>query len=521
MIVTDLPPGYRFSPSDVELVAHFLKRKINGERFDVNPIVVVDLYKMEPWDLPVRSVNGSNDREWYFYNARDKKYPSGSRTNRATELGYWKSTGKDRCIRCKYANGMKKTLVYYTGRAPNGERTDWVMHEYRMEDKFYESLKERQEPYVLARVFHKSGLGPNNGAQYGAPFIEEPCSPSHEEPCTSTHEQVQPSSIDLEPEPAVMIKPEALPTQTSSRDDFFSEVGRAELLYGTPGHMSCGDGQSFFPEMLGTSQASFEDLLSEEDLKSLLQPMYDTGAESWKEFPIDQNLYGNPGPMSYEDGQFCFPEMVNTNSANFADLFTEEDLRLLQQPTYDVGGESWKESIIDQNLMSGENVVGDFDYANDLKVGILPPDSVEGTGIDKSLMIPCGGVFDPGDTGIQLIPRKGFSAMAQLDSQGDVARRIRLVRREAPGNKSMDIFKSVSTSNGVSKIFHTSESSGDSMTFVSEHYSKDKSPDLDLHRSSEELLMDFGQVDLASEGNCDVTDSSEGTGFNSRFSPDF
>ncbi|RWV95156.1 hypothetical protein BHE74_00039314 [Ensete ventricosum] len=201
-----LAPGFRFHPTDEELVGYYLRRKICGRPLRVDAIAEVDLYKCESWDLPGRSRIRSRDLEWYFFSALDRKYSNRSRTNRATGHGFWKMTGKDRPVRHRArVVGMKKTLVFHAGRAPHGSRTNWVMHEYRLEDEelahsgvpqvrrdsFVGDLSScklvliygkpnlglcvGKDAYVVCRIFQKSGSGLQNGAQHGAPFVEEEC----------------------------------------------------------------------------------------------------------------------------------------------------------------------------------------------------------------------------------------------------------------------------------------------------------------------------------------------------------
>ncbi|KAJ0249273.1 Protein CUP-SHAPED COTYLEDON 1 [Hirschfeldia incana] len=158
---TIMPPGFRFHPTDEELITYYLLKKVLDSNFSCAAISQVDLNKSEPWELPEKAKMG--EKEWYFFTLRDRKYPTGLRTNRATEAGYWKATGKDREIKSSKTNsllGMKKTLVFYKGRAPKGEKSCWVMHEYRLDGKFsyHYITSSAKDEWVLSKVCLKSSV---------------------------------------------------------------------------------------------------------------------------------------------------------------------------------------------------------------------------------------------------------------------------------------------------------------------------------------------------------------------------
>jgi len=46
-----VPPGFRFHPTDEELVGYYLRKKIASQKIDLDVIREIDLYRIEPWDL--------------------------------------------------------------------------------------------------------------------------------------------------------------------------------------------------------------------------------------------------------------------------------------------------------------------------------------------------------------------------------------------------------------------------------------------------------------------------------------
>ncbi|XP_002978545.2 NAC domain-containing protein 72 [Selaginella moellendorffii] len=161
----NLPAGFRFHPTDEELVVSYLAIKAESRPFAIPIIAEIDLYKFDPWELPEKALFG--EREWYFFSPRDRKYPNGARPNRAAASGYWKATGTDKPILSKGKKvGVKKALVFYKGKAPKGSKTNWIMHEYRLADSSAKAAAAipamrkkgslRLDDWVLCRIYKKS-----------------------------------------------------------------------------------------------------------------------------------------------------------------------------------------------------------------------------------------------------------------------------------------------------------------------------------------------------------------------------
>ncbi|KAL4339660.1 hypothetical protein GQ457_08G013550 [Hibiscus cannabinus] len=116
----DLPPGFRFHPTDEEIITHYLLEKVMNSNFSACAIGEADLNKSEPWELPHKAKMG--EKEWYFFCQKDRKYPTGMRTNRATEAGlegkssYYNLTksAKDEWVVCRVFHKnteMKKSPI--------------------------------------------------------------------------------------------------------------------------------------------------------------------------------------------------------------------------------------------------------------------------------------------------------------------------------------------------------------------------------------------------------------------------
>ncbi|KAM1069046.1 hypothetical protein ACFX2A_000938 [Malus domestica] len=127
-------PGFRFHPTDELLVRYYLKNKIQGTDSHFRYLIPeIDVSKYEPWEIPAFFPE-VHENEWFFFTRPKYKDIDKTRRDRATDQGFYKSTGDEREIRAEESEsviGKKRFLTFHEGRGLKAKKTDWVIHEFK------------------------------------------------------------------------------------------------------------------------------------------------------------------------------------------------------------------------------------------------------------------------------------------------------------------------------------------------------------------------------------------------------
>ncbi|CAL9078302.1 unnamed protein product [Musa textilis] len=166
--MSSLPPGYRFYPTEEELIGFYLRNKLEhrGEDMMEQVVPVAHVHRFDPWQLPPMSgeLCRRDGEQWFFFCPRQEREAHGGRPTRTTASGYWKATGSPTHVYSSMNRvmGMKRTMVFYLGRAPSGTKTQWKMNEYRALDESATSTIHSSAPpkfrseFTLCRMYTKS-----------------------------------------------------------------------------------------------------------------------------------------------------------------------------------------------------------------------------------------------------------------------------------------------------------------------------------------------------------------------------
>ncbi|KAL6544564.1 hypothetical protein OROMI_023426 [Orobanche minor] len=157
------PPGYRFMPTDKELIIGYLWKKVKNESIPVAEMSEVNLYRFTPNYL-TENYPPVGNKEWYFFTPTDRRHPNGNRPKRSVEgIGWWKATGGDKLIKSNgKIIGKKKVLVFYFGKNKSDEeKTNWIMYEYRLDTPSPRpsSNNMRLDDWVLCRIYERNKKG--------------------------------------------------------------------------------------------------------------------------------------------------------------------------------------------------------------------------------------------------------------------------------------------------------------------------------------------------------------------------
>jgi hypothetical protein len=153
-------PGFRFLPSDDELIIHYLLRKVRGEEIPWDGILDFELYgEKAPWEL-FGDLDGEKEEKHYIF-TRLKK--SGKRVSRTAGCGTWHESscnqvydGEGQCV-----IGLNKQFCFKVKKESRLQKSHWIMHEFSLAGVFEQELCNN---WVLCTV-NKKGAETKKGVK--------------------------------------------------------------------------------------------------------------------------------------------------------------------------------------------------------------------------------------------------------------------------------------------------------------------------------------------------------------------
>ncbi|WZZ52266.1 hypothetical protein YC2023_052373 [Brassica napus] len=226
------PPGYRFVPTDAEIIYYYLKPFLpeNKKSWPIIPIHHANIYESNPQQLTAEYKKG-NLTEWFFISERTKIKRNGQKQKRVDHNGgYWHSKAVTKKIKVKKdVVGYKTTLNYFVGKQPNGERTNWLMQEYWLESSGHNKTVD----YALCKIY-LSPTAQKNMKEEDVELEEEAVQPR-----TVEIQQPQPPQFYPTPTPLVSHQPQPQPQfwpteldshQAQRQDNEYQEPLQAQPL---------------------------------------------------------------------------------------------------------------------------------------------------------------------------------------------------------------------------------------------------------------------------------------------------
>ncbi|KQJ89588.1 hypothetical protein BRADI_4g26605v3, partial [Brachypodium distachyon] len=219
------PPGFRFVPSDLELMDVFLRGKIDGRKLPLEVVFFeVPILNWEP-DKLVEARKAYGTDRWYFFTKWEQ-----STTNKAGEPrrklhdvdATWKATGSRTTVRrgsgpAGVVVGTKKLLTYHVG----GDVGNWSMHEYLLDGT------DQMDQFVLCTIQEKVHC---NGKRRKRPAKELLPKRKKEEAAASGSSQSQSQSQQQpEQEETTAYYSDPLPPPLSEHGQYYDQYHLAAL----------------------------------------------------------------------------------------------------------------------------------------------------------------------------------------------------------------------------------------------------------------------------------------------------